>query len=356
MMRTRTKAIGRIAVSIASMLLAFLPAMADENADFYRGKQLAVIVGYGPGGGYDLYGRLVARHIGRHIPGTPSVIVQNMPGAGSLRAANHIYNSAPRDGTAFGIFARNIPLMGLTGHNPAVQFDPRKFNWIGSSSSFADDAYLLFHRKDSKLISTGSGLSKQGPTLILGATGEGSPGYDVPNLLRDILKLDLRIIGGFPDGGSVNLAVDRGEVDGRMVDYSSILAGKADWLEKNGAMTVLLQFGRTTRHPAFPDAPTARELAPDPHARQIIELAEVPWLLSRCFTAPPAVPQPRISALRTAFAAAHRDPALLEDAARLKLEIHPGSAEDIVQQIELVANAPPEMLKQLKNLFDASKG
>ena len=355
-MRLLTSGMWKSVGSIVGMLLATAPAMADEVADFYRGRQIAVIVGYGPGGGYDLYGRLVARHIGRHMPGTPTVIVQNMPGAGSLRAANHIYNSAPRDGTAFGIFARNIPLMGLTGHNPAVQFDPRKFNWIGSSSSFADDAYLLFLRKDPRMVSIESVQSEQGQGMILGATGEGSPGYDVPNLLRDVLKLNLKVIGGFPDGGSVNLAVDRGEVDGRMVDYSSILAGKSDWLDKNGAMRVLLQFGRTVRHPAFPDAPTARELALDPHARQIIELAEVPWLLSRCFTAPPEVPSARISALRTAFAAAHRDPALLEDATRLKLEVLPGSAEGIVQQIELVANAPPEMLMQLKKLFDASKG
>ena len=342
--------------AIAISLLATLHAKAETPADFYKGKQITIIVGYGPGGGYDLYGRLVSRHIGRHMPGAPNAIVQNMPGAGSLRAANHIYNTAPRDGTAFGIFARNVPLMGLSGHNPAVQFDPRKFNWIGSSASFADDAYLLFLRKDAK---SGS-LEAVGDTtrapLILGSTGEGSPGYDVPNLLRDILKLNLKIIAGFPDGGSVNLAADRGEVDGRMVDYSSILAGKPDWLKNDGQMKVLLQFGRSTRHPAFPDAPTARELAPDARTRQIIELAEVPWHLSRCFTAPPNVPAERIESLRKAFADAHRDPLLLKDAEQMKLEIHAGSANEIMEQIDIVANAPPDMLKQLQKLFEASKG
>ena len=316
-------------------LLTNLPAQADALADFYRGKQLTLIVGYGPGGGYDLYGRLVARHIGRHLPGNPNVVVQNMPGAGSLRAANHIYNTAPRDGTAFGIFARNVPLMGLSGHNPAVQFDPRQFNWIGSSSSFADDAYLLFLRKDAKSGTLNSVRNMSGPPLILGSTGEGSPGYDVPNLLRDILKLNFKMIAGFPDGGSVNLAADRGEVDGRMVDYSSILAGKPDWLKPDGPMTVLVQFGRATRHPAF---------------------ADVPWHLSRCFTAPPHVPAERVEALRKAFAAAHHDPILLEDAERMKLDVHPGTAEDIIEQIEIVAKAPPEMLKQLQKLFEASKG
>jgi tripartite-type tricarboxylate transporter receptor subunit TctC len=119
-------------LAAAAFFIPILPANADAVADFYRGKQLSIIVGYGPGGGYDLYARLLARHISRHMPGTPAAIVQNMPGAGSLRAANYIYNTAPRDGTAFGIFARNVPLMGLTGHNAAVQFDPRKFKWIGS--------------------------------------------------------------------------------------------------------------------------------------------------------------------------------------------------------------------------------
>jgi len=340
----------------ALTLLASLPTKADPLTDFYRGKQLTIIVGYGPGGGYDLYGRLVARHISRHMPGAPNAVVQNMPGAGSLRAANHIYNTAPRDGTAFGIFARNVPLMGLSGHNPAVQFDPRKFNWIGSSSSFVDDAYLLFLRKDTKSGTIEAARNMSGPPLILGSTGEGSPGYDVPNLLRDILKLNFKMIAGFPDGGSVNLAADRGEVDGRMVDYSSILAGKPDWLKPDGQMKVVLQFGRATRHPAFADVPTARELASDARVRQLIELAEVPWHLSRCFTAPPDVPSDRVEALRKAFAAAHRDPLLLEDAERMKLEVHPGTADEILEQIDIVAKAPPEMLKQLQKLFEASKG
>lgn len=336
---------------------AAMPAQAaDPVSDFYKSKQLTVIVGYGPGGGYDLFGRLVARHIGRHMPGNPNAIVQNMPGAGSLRAANFLYNTAPRDGATFGIFARNIPLMGLAERNPAVQFDPRKFNWIGSSSSFAEDAYLFFVRKDAAVNSIEAARNLNGPPIIMSSSGEGSPGHDVPNLLRDVLRLNLKIIMGFPDGGSMNLAVDRGEVDGRTVDYSSILAGKPEWLDPAGRMNVLLQFGRTTRHPAFPNVPTARELAPDDHARKVIELAEVPWHLSRCFTAPPDVPPDRVAALREAFAAAHRDPLLLEDAARMKLEIHPGSGEEILRQLEIVASAPPEMLQQLQKLFEATKG
>ncbi len=341
----------------ALLAAASVPALAaDAVQDFYKGRQLNVIVGYGPGGGYDLYGRLVARHIGRHLPGTPNAVVQNMPGAGSLRAANFLYNTAPRDGATFGIFARNIPLMGLSGRNPAVQFNPRKFNWLGSSSSFVDDAYLFFVRKDAPVNTIEAARATGGPPIIMSSSGEGSPGHDVPNLLRDVLGLNLKIISGFPDGGSMNLAVDRGEADGRTVDYSSILAGKPDWLNPAGKMKVLVQFGRTTRHPAFPEVPTARELALDEQARKVIELAEVPWHLSRSFTAPPDVPPDRVAALRAAFAAAHRDPVLVEDATRMKLEIHPGTAEEIIEQLEIVANAPADMLQRLQMLFESTKG
>src|SRR5215216_6913379 len=141
----------RTGAALAALVLAFACARADPVADFYKGKQVILIVGYGSGGGYDVYGRLFARHLGRHIPGTPNVVVQNMPGAGSLRSVNHLYNNAPKDGTAIAIFARDMPLLGIIGHNPNVRFDPRKFTWLGSSSSYANDAYFLFVRTDAQV-------------------------------------------------------------------------------------------------------------------------------------------------------------------------------------------------------------
>ncbi len=128
-----------------------LPAQADDVADFYKGKRVNLIVSYGPGGGYDVYARVLARHIGRHIPGNPNIVVQNMPGAGSLRGANYLYNVAPKDGTAFGTFARNMPMLGLLKSGQNVQFDPMKFTWLGSSSSLANDAYVLILRRDAKV-------------------------------------------------------------------------------------------------------------------------------------------------------------------------------------------------------------
>src|SRR3954465_14290913 len=137
-----------VMLAASAWIACVAPTRADEVADFYKGKRITMIVSYGAGGGYDVYARVLARHLGRHIPGNPTIVVQNMPGAGSLRGTNYLYNVAPKDGTTFGTFARNMPLLGLIKSNQNVQFDPAKFTWLGSSSSFANDAYLLMLRKD----------------------------------------------------------------------------------------------------------------------------------------------------------------------------------------------------------------
>jgi tripartite-type tricarboxylate transporter receptor subunit TctC len=171
----------RIVVAALAALGNVAGASAETVADFYKGKTVQLIVGYGTGGGYDVYARALARHIGRHIPGNPNVVVQNMPGAGSLRAANFLYNAAPKDGTAFGLFARNMPLLAILGSNPNVQFDPRKFTWLGSSSSFADDAYLLFVRKDAAVKSVDDARKPGGPPLLLAGTAEVRPAMTFPS-------------------------------------------------------------------------------------------------------------------------------------------------------------------------------
>src|SRR5919112_902130 len=247
-----------MAAALAFAALGATEARADAVADFYKCKQVNLIVGYGPGGGYDVYGRLVARHIGRYIPGNPNVVVQNMPGAGSLRAANYIYSAAPKDGTVFGIFARNMPLLGILGGNPNVQFDARKFTWVGSSSSFVTDAYLMIVRADAPVKSIEDARRPGGPQLLLGGTGEGATGNDVPILLRDTLGLNIKLITGYPDSNALFLAIDRGEIQGRTTDYSSIKTNRPEWLRPGSRMKVLMQFARTTRHPDFPDVPTAR--------------------------------------------------------------------------------------------------
>jgi tripartite-type tricarboxylate transporter receptor subunit TctC len=344
------------AAVLAALMLATQAASADPVSDFYRGRQVSLIVGYGTGGGYDVYGRLMARHLGRHILGQPSVVVQNMPGAGSLRAANHLYTTAPKDGTAIATFGRDMPLIGIIGHNTNVRFDARKFTWLGSSSSYANDAYMLFVRKDAAVTSIADARRPGGAPLILGGTGEGSTGNDVPILLRDALGLNIKLITGYPDGSAIILAVDRKELDGRLIGLSATQSTRADWLKPEGGMRVLLQFARRTRHPQMPDVPTARELAPDDRSRALIGLAELPYQLSRPYAAPPGIPADRARALQAAFMAVQRDPLYLDDAARLKVDVSPIGAEEVIRAIDEIAAAPPDLLDYMRKLLAEQKG
>jgi tripartite-type tricarboxylate transporter receptor subunit TctC len=346
----------RIVVATAALVLAAASARADPVAEFYKGQQVKLIVGYSTGGGYDVYGRLLARHLSRHIPGNPTVIVQNMPGAGSLRAINFLANSAPKDGTTIATFSRDMPLLAIVGHNPNVRFDARRLTWLGSSSSYADDAYFLFVRKDAAVQSIDDARRPGGPLLVLGGTAEGATGNDVAIVLRSALGLNLRLIPGYPDSGGLFLAVDRREVDGRFVGLSATASSHPQWLSPSSNVRMLLQFARATRHRDFPDVPTARELARDDKARALIALAELPYRLSRPFAAPPGVPEDRARALQAAFLAVHRDPLYREDAARLKVDISPIGGPDVMRAIDGLAAAPADMLDVIRAIMLDSKG
>jgi tripartite-type tricarboxylate transporter receptor subunit TctC len=337
------------------LVLAGAPARADAVADFYKGKVVSLVVGYGSGGGYDVYGRLVATHLGKYIPGNPTVVLQNMPGAGSLRSVNYLYNTAPKDGTIIGTFARDMPLMGIIGNNPNVRFDPRKLTWLGSSSSYANDAYLLITRKDAAVKSIEDARRRGGPPLVLGGTAEGATGNDISTVLRDALALNIRLIAGYPDSNALFLAADRKETDGRFVGLSAVSSSHPEWLKPDSDMQVLLQFARVTRHPQFPDVPTARELARDDRARALIELAELPYRLSRPFAAPPGLPPDRAKALQAAFLAVHQDPQYLDEAGRLKVDVSPIGGEEVLRAIEGIAGAPPDLLDYIKKLLSESK-
>jgi tripartite-type tricarboxylate transporter receptor subunit TctC len=344
-----------VALFLAS--LAVTPqACADPVADFYKGRTITLIVGYGPGGGYDLFARLVARHLGRYLAGNPTVMVQNMPGAGSLRATNYLYAVAPRDGATIGSFARDMPLLAILRTNASVVFDPRKFNWLGSSSDFSRDAYILMVRKDAPVSSIEDARRRDGPPIVLGGTAEGATGSDIPLVLRDALGINIKLVTGYPDNGAIFLAVDRGEVNGRTADLSSMKSLKPEWLLPNGPMRALVQFARATRHPEFADVPTARDLARDEDARALIEFAELSYKMSRPFAAPPGVPAERVEALRQAFAAVQKDRGYLEEAAKLRLEVSPIGGEEVLQTIDHIAAAPPNILDRLRRLIMGDKG
>jgi len=343
------------AVLFASLALAPF-ARADAIADFYKGRTITLIVGYGPGGGYDLYARLMARHLGRHIPGNPTIVVQNMPGAGSLRATNYLYTVAPRDGATIGSFARDMPLLAILRTNAAAVFDPRRFTWLGSSSDFSNDAYLLVVRQDAPVKSIDDARRPGGPPIVLGGTAEGTTGSDVPLVLRDTLGINIKLVTGYPDNGAIFLAVDRGEVNGRTVDLSSMKSLRPEWLSPEGRMRALVQFARATRHPEFAEVPTARELARDGDARALIELAELSYKISRPFAAPPNVPAERAKALQLAFMSVHSDPQYRDEAAKLRLEIGAIGSREALDVIDRIATAPPSVLDHLRKLIAGNKG
>jgi tripartite-type tricarboxylate transporter receptor subunit TctC len=343
------------AAVLAIAALASPAASADPVADFYKGKQIQLIVGYGPGGGNDVYARLLARHMGRHVPGQPGIVVQNMPGAGSLRAANYLYNVAPKDGTVFGTFARNMPLLSALGDNASVQFDPRKFTWLGSSSSYANDAYILFVRADAAVKSVDDARRPDGPTLVLSGTAPGDTSADVPLLLRDALGLKVKLVMGYPDSNAMFMAAETKEVDGRVADLSSVASSRPHWLKPDG-MRALLQFARVTRHADFPDVPTARELARSDADRTLIEISELPYRLTRPYAAPPGVPAERAEALKAAFMAVHEDPQYLDEAAKLKLDVSPIDGEEILKVVEQIGKAPRAVLQRIKKLQAENKG
>jgi tripartite-type tricarboxylate transporter receptor subunit TctC len=338
------------------LLLALAGLPARGAVELFAGKQIELVVGSGPGGGYDTYGRLLARHLPRYLPGNPTVVVQNMPGAGGLRAANYLYNVAPRDGTAIGTFAHDLVLVGLLGRNNSVQFDSRKFTWLGSASSFANDAYLLIARPGAPVKSAEEARAPGGTPLLVGASAQGGGSSDIAILMRDILGFNLKLIPGYPDSNAMFLAMDRAEIDARFTAVSVLQVTRPRWLEPQSGMHVLVQFARAGRHPDFPDVPTARQLARSDRDRAVIELAELPYLLDRPFVAPPNLAPERAQALQQGFRAVQSDPQYVAEAARLRLELSPVGAEEVVRAIERIGAASPDTLDYMKKLLTNSGG
>ncbi len=343
---------------VLACLLASAPAVSasagaeQPSHSFFKGRQVSVIVGYGPGGGYDTYGRLVARHIGRHLPGQPKMVVQNMPGAGSIVATSYLYRIAPKDGSVFGIIARNMPLVGILGTAQSVKFDPLRFTWLGSSTSFENDAYVLLVRRASPVQSLADIRDQGMPPLVLGSTAEGASSDAMPAVMRDLLGLNIKTISGYADSGRLFIAMDHGEIQARTVGLSSVRANRPDWLKPDGQMRVMIAFGRATRHPDYPDVPTARELAKGERERRLIEAIEIPYRLARPFAAPPGVPPDRARALRSAFLAVHRDEQFLAEAGKAGIDISPIGAGQVAELIRRLATTPPDMLRAIEKLLD----
>lgn len=319
-------------------------AAADPVADFYRGRQLQMIVATAPGGDYDNRARLIARHIGRHIPGEPVLVPANMPGAVGVAAANYLANVAPRDGTVLHAIMQNMAAHQATG-GQGVKFDVLKFGWIGSST---DSPNLISAWHTTGITSIAQVQEKE---LVVGAPGTATASVYYPQALNMLIGTKFKIISGYPGGNNVNVAMERGEVGGR--GANSLAAWQAthpDWL-KEGKVRHLVQIA-LKRHPELPDVPLMHELARNETDRQVLLFLSSDIPLSRPYVTTPDVPAERLTALRRAFDATMKDEAFLAEARRSQIDISPTTGEDAYRIVQQIMAAAPQVRTRAKAIME----
>jgi tripartite-type tricarboxylate transporter receptor subunit TctC len=327
-----------LAVVVAIVLPSLAAADDKAMAEFYAKRTVTIAVGFTPGGNYDLHARLVARHIGKHIPGNPTVVVQNMPGAGSRRLANTLMNVGPHDGTMIGMPNQGIPMDQAIGAE-GVQFDARKFHWIGATT---DEVNVLWAWHTSPVLSVEQ--AKQRETVV-GATGPGSPTYFYPRIMNTLLGTKFKVVSGYPGSNELDFAIEREEVGGRIVGWSSLKITR-DWVATRKAV-VLVQMG-LRRAPDLGDVRLLQELAGNDKDKLVLEFLSLAPALGRPFFMPPGTPPERAAAIRAAFAGTMTDPAFLAEAKQGRLEINPLTPEDIGGIIAKTFAAPPDVLATAK--------
>ncbi|MBX9757500.1 MAG: hypothetical protein K2Y29_01900 [Beijerinckiaceae bacterium] len=319
------------------LVMAMAAARADEVADFYKDRQVSLILSAGEGGGYSTYARAFAPFLSNHMPGKPGMVVQNMPGAGGIRAMMFFQSGAPKDGSSIGLVHSGVPLAPLFKLNGA-SFDPLKMNWLGALTR-ADAICVAWHT--SKIETWDDLFSKE---FIVGGTGAGSQMETYPALLNSLFGTKIKIISGYKGGNDVYMAMERGEVHGRCGGgFASLESTRPEWLKQNLIkVPVLFALERSDERPG--DVPVI-ERAKDERTKQILQLALMPQAMDRPFLTPGAVPQERVKALRTAFAAAAKDPAFLAVAKQQRLEIEPVSGEDVERMLKSAFQLPPDVVK-----------
>jgi len=333
-------------LAVVASLSAASSATAQSVAEFYSGRQISLTVGSTPGGGYDTQARLVARHLGKHIPGSPTIVVQNMPAAGSLAATNHMYNIAPKDGSAIALVQRGMLL--VKNWNPsAVRFDLGKFNWIGSINSevaLTASWHTAPHRTAQDL------FEKE---LVVGATNGIDP-ETTPRLLNALIGTKFKVVTGYPGVTEVILAMERGEVQG-IGDWSvsSIKAARPDWIPQK-KINVLMQIA-LQKDPEFAQVPFALDFVKNEADRKVMELYLTQKTVARPVLAPPSVPPDRVAALREGFAALAQDKDFLADSAKAKLDVAPVVGAEVDRVIALITSASPETAERLGKAIASDK-
>src|SRR5712691_2422017 len=332
---------------VAVAMLAICPmtvARAQNPADFYAGKTVDLYIGYSAGGGYDVYARLLARHMARFIPGNPAIVPKNMPGAGSLLLANWLYNVAPKDGTVFGTIGRGTgfdPLLGST----KAQFDAAKLNWIGSMN---DEVSVCVAWHTSGISTLEQVKHKE---LTVGGTGPAADTDQFPKVLNATLGTKFKLVAGYPGGNDVDLAMERGEVMGRCGwSWSSVIATHQHWIDEK-KINILVQLS-LSKHRDLPDVPLIMEFAKTDEQKQTFKLVFARQQMGRPFLAPPGIPPDRVAILRKAFMDTLKDREFLVEAEKMKLEINPVSGSAVQQIVQEVYQTPESVAAAVANMVN----
>lgn len=329
-------------LSACSAELVFGGAALAQAPAPVGGKSVTVIIGFGPGGGYDTWGRLVASHLGAHLPGNPSVVAQNLPGGGSYRAASFIYHQAPKDGSTLALIARDAALGPLTGQ-PGALFDATKFSWIGTPAT-ETNICIAFHTAPVKNVHD---LTQK--ELIFGDTGPGTGTHSYPKALNAILGFKFKLVGGYPSSADVFLAMERGEVQGICESLDSVKARRPDWIS-SGAVTVLFQ-GGVRPNPELKGVPFVVDLAKKPEDKKAIEFLYIGQGIGRPFIAPPGLAPATLKTLRDAFDATMKDPAFIAEAAKRKYAIDPENGATLQALIDKAYATPKPIIDRIAKLI-----
>jgi tripartite-type tricarboxylate transporter receptor subunit TctC len=331
-----------VAVAFAGVVGASAQASAQTVEQFYKGKAIDFVIGYPPGGSNDVYARAIARHLGKHIPGNPSVIPKNTPGAGSFLAINQIYNVAPKDGTVIGIGAPTSALDEKLG-SQGVRFKTAELNWIGRVDSLIN---MIFMWKTSP-IKTFADAQKLPSTLS--GTGAGSTVSIYPTVMNNVFGTKFKLIMGYRGSNDAMLAVERNEVEGHSTSWTALKVAHPDWV-RDKSVSLLVQFS-IKRHVELPDIPTAVDLGRNDEERQILSAIMAAAEVGSAFFTTPGIPADRLAALRRGFDATMKDPEFLDEAQKTKLTVNPMAGEDLQKLVADVSNLSPALLEKVRTAY-----
>ena len=331
----------RLGLAVGAALLAS-SAGAQTGDALFAGKTITINIGNTPGGSYDLYGRMVARFLGKHLPGNPTVVASNMPGAGTIKAANYIYSVAPKDGTALGIVTETLALEQAVA-NPAVQYDAAKYQWVGRVAS-SNNIHFQWHTARVQSIEDAKKLESP-----VAAAGAGNLSEVIPNLLNKVIGTKFKVISGYPASAEGMLAMERGEVEGAASSWAAVKTGKKDWLEQKKIRIILQDV--PVRSPELPDTPALGELGDNPADKALLGLYASGGAIGRAFIAPPGTQPAALKALQDGFMAMVQDPEFLGEMQKASLDVEPLPGDTLAAETRKTLATPQAVKDRVKSIF-----